>query len=164
MLWVPLALGLLVAAGCGGSGTENPATYPVSGTVTLDGKAVAGATVTFVPEGGSGGHPAGGTTDQSGQYTLTTFAGGDGAVPGKYQVKIVKFESAAPAGASGAGSGSGSAIPEDANYAPPGDADAAPVADKNVLPEKYADPTRSGFTVEVTDGENTGKDFKLVSG
>ena len=59
---------LALAAGCGQGG---PATAPVVGTVTLDGRPLAGALVLFQP---SQGVPARGITDDDGGFSLTTFA------------------------------------------------------------------------------------------
>jgi hypothetical protein len=80
-------LALLVAAsGCGGSLTP----VPVSGTVTLDGKPVEGATVTFHAVGNDKeGKPATGETDKTGTFRLRTGTA-DGARPGEYKVVILK--------------------------------------------------------------------------
>jgi len=48
---------------------------------------VEGATVTFIGEK----YSATGRTDSQGRYKLTTFQAGDGAVPGDYQVTIMKM-------------------------------------------------------------------------
>lgn len=75
----------LSALGCGG-GPAN-----VSGVVTLDGKAVEGATVTFTPDSKDGGGVGGsyGKTDAQGRYTLRTVSGDKpGAVVGKHKVTI----------------------------------------------------------------------------
>jgi len=66
----------------------------VAGTVTLQGKPVAGAAVTFVPAGEEG-EAASAITDSNGKYALTTFRAGDGARPGEYRVKVSKQELAA---------------------------------------------------------------------
>jgi lysophospholipase L1-like esterase len=57
---------------------------PVEGTITLDGKPVANATVTFA---GENGRESQGVTDESGQFQLKTGSA-SGAVPGKYQIAI----------------------------------------------------------------------------
>jgi hypothetical protein len=74
---------VLAATGCGGG--RKP--VAVSGTITLDGKPLAGATVTFSPVEGHG-RSAGGLTDDSGEFDLTTFNSGDGALPGDYKVIV----------------------------------------------------------------------------
>ena len=57
----------------------------VQGTVTLQGKPLAGATITFTPEKG---RPATGVTDEEGNYLLSTFKANDGAALGRYPVSI----------------------------------------------------------------------------
>jgi hypothetical protein len=65
----------------------------VTGVVTLQGKPLAGAAVTFVPTG-TDGEAASALTDSEGKYTLTTWEAGDGARPGQYRVKVSKQEQA----------------------------------------------------------------------
>jgi hypothetical protein len=155
---IVVLLGACLAIGCPKSGPARPKTYPVTGKVTLNGEAVEGATVSFQAAKNS----ASGTTDANGIYKLTTFAAGDGAVPGQYKVAITKFEGGAPSGGAAAGS-SGSASGElPADYKAPEEGGAQPAAPKNVLPSKYADANASGLTATVTEGQNTAKDFELT--
>jgi hypothetical protein len=83
---VPL---LLAAAGCG---SEPYKVAPVSGTVTLDGKPLANAWVTFMPVGSkenpNPGPTSAGKTDASGRYTLAIEPGRPGAVVGAHKVSI----------------------------------------------------------------------------
>ncbi len=65
----------------------------VSGTVLLDGKPLAGATVEFSPEGGS---PAYGVTDEDGKYTLLWSADQQGAPIGLNRVRITSFNEGKP--------------------------------------------------------------------
>ena len=91
-----LAQSILVTVGIVLTGCPNssrPATYPVTGTVTAQGKPVAGAVITFVPTGE--GDAASAITDSEGKYALTTWEAGDGARPGQYGVKVSKQEQAA---------------------------------------------------------------------
>jgi hypothetical protein len=81
----------IVLTGC--SNSSRPRTYPVTGTVTLQGKPLAGAAVTFVPTGE--GEAASAITDSDGKYALTTWRAGDGAQPGEYRVKVSKQEQTA---------------------------------------------------------------------
>src|SRR5215210_4988708 len=81
----------IVFTGCWNS-SRSP-TYPVTGTVTSQGKPVAGAVITFVPTGE--GEAASAITDSEGKYALTTWEAGDGARPGQYGVKVSKQEQAA---------------------------------------------------------------------
>ena len=83
LVWLPALLAVLTVVGCGSSG---PATVPVTGTILLDGNPVEGATVMFIPT--EGGRMATGTTDASGQFTLTTFEKGDGAIIGSNKVAV----------------------------------------------------------------------------
>jgi hypothetical protein len=83
---VGLTVLLVAAAGCGSQRTP----VPVSGTVTLAGKPVEGATVTFHVRGDDKeGRPAIGQTDKTGTFRLKT-GNEDGARPGEYKVVIIK--------------------------------------------------------------------------
>ena len=53
-------IGLCVLAGCG---SDSPALPPVSGTVLMDGKPLAGAHIRFVPQGDTLGHGGAGDTE-----------------------------------------------------------------------------------------------------
>ena len=138
-------LGLLVAAGCGRS-ANRPATFVVSGTVTLGGKPVEGAIITFRPADGQ--YPANGVTDADGRYELTTFSIGDGAMAGPYRVMIMKFEETA---------GRGGSESQD-EYVPVMGPTPAP---KNLLPAKYADAAKSGLTADVQPDQSNSLDFPL---
>jgi hypothetical protein len=94
---VKLAVSILVTVGIVLTGCSNSSrlpTYPVTGTVTLHGKPLAGAVITFVPTGNEG-DAASAITDSEGKYALTTWKAGDGARPGEYRVKVSKQEQAA---------------------------------------------------------------------
>jgi hypothetical protein len=150
-LLAAVLLASLLAFGCGGPNADRPATYPVTGTVTLNGEAVEGATVAFQPA--AGGQGAVGTTDASGNYSLTTFSSGDGALPGEYQVKIFKYK----------GEESGAVADQESDdYVPPmlaGEQDTG--GPENLLPDVYANPATSELKATVTeDGDNT-FDFPL---
>src|SRR5262249_40878245 len=86
---VPLAL-LLMSPGCSGAKAVK-----TEGLVTLDGKPVAGATVTFRPEKKEQGRVATGLTDEDGAFQLQRFAPNAGAVPGDYKVTVIKTEARA---------------------------------------------------------------------
>lgn len=86
-VWVcALAAAVPLTAGCGASG---PKKYPVSGTVTVNGKPAALVRVQFrhadqsLP--GNLKMPAG-MTDESGAFRLSTSGDADGAVEGEYAV------------------------------------------------------------------------------
>ena len=78
---------LLAVVGCG---SGRPATVPVEGTLTWEdnGKPVAGANVRFVPT--DGGREAYGYTGKDGEYSLSSFTQGDGAIPGEHSVIVTK--------------------------------------------------------------------------
>lgn len=146
------AVCIAVTLGCGGS--SNPATYPVSGTVTQDGKPVEGATVSFVTTGS--GRGAVGVTDSSGKYNLTTFESNDGAVPGTYKVRVAKYdgpqETEVDTMAEDTASDDG-LVEMPADYSGAEEDDAA--ESKNLLPEKYNSVTGTPLEYTVTEGENT---------
>jgi hypothetical protein len=97
---VALLAGLL-AAGCG----DGAKTYPVSGTVTIDGAPFAArtGTVTFVPDrarGNAADEEPAATVDADGRYTLYTKAH-RGAPPGWYKVVVTGIGEAPPAATKG---------------------------------------------------------------
>ena len=83
-----LAALVVVLAGCGKKGWVE--TYPVKGTVRVDGKPANGATVSFYPKeivGDKPYHPSG-QTNENGEFNLSTFVTDDGAPAGEYDVTI----------------------------------------------------------------------------
>lgn len=89
-----LMVAVLVATsvvGCSGRGGKQAALVAVSGKVTLDGKPLAGASVAFVPQAGTKGAGAFGTTDEEGRYALEHRSGGPGIEPGTYTVAFSKL-------------------------------------------------------------------------
>ena len=70
-------------AGCESGETANVGS--VSGTVTLDGSPLAGASIVFQPENG---RPASGGTDDNGYYSLSYSNNQSGAIVGPCQVTI----------------------------------------------------------------------------
>ena len=133
-------LSLIALVGCG-STKSGPATVEVTGTVTLDGTAIDGASVLFSPDVGSGdGRLASqATTDNEGRFKLTTHVGGgkfkSGIVPGKYVVSIMKLDNTTAKN----------------TYTP----------QKNLLPSKYADPQKSQLTADVAAAQANDFQFPL---
>lgn len=139
-----LLLGILfLTTGCS-EANKNPPTFNVTGKVTYKNKPVADATVVLVAESADG-KGAVGNTDADGNYSVGTFGTGDGAVSGEYKVKVFKYEMVAE---------------------PPNDGDDIMTEEEeeeiyngveeveeggNLLPSKYEDPYKSGFTVTVVD-------------
>ena len=89
-------LGLLGGFLLVGCGSNLPSTAPVTGTLHWeDGKPVEGASVRFVPAI-QGNREASGSTNKDGEFNLSTFKHGDGAIPGDYSVVITKITSVTP--------------------------------------------------------------------
>jgi hypothetical protein len=124
---LPLAALLVVglaAAGCGPSRSGVPPLAPVTGTVTRDGKPLAGVGVVFTSESG---HSSFGKTDPEGRYQLGFVRGLKGAVIGPSRVW---FD-----GKSGLERPPGPNFkdPIPAKYGPDGDLRAEVVAGRNVI-------------------------------
>lgn len=127
-----LALLSVVSLGCGSGGPEIAS---VKGTVKMDGKPLANASVVFSAQGS---RPAGAMTDENGQYELTFTEGRRGAIPGKNRVMI--FTAADPSETP-----DGKPIP----------------AQKETVPIKYNTETELEFVVE--EGKENIADFNISS-
>jgi hypothetical protein len=136
-----LGLAVVLALGCGSKKVA-----PVSGTVTLDGKPLVGASVTFQPIADEGsvvaGHASMGKTDASGKFTLEqTTTKKNGAIVGKHRVSISLLTQEV---------GDHDARPPRGGW---------PVTDQ--VPEKYNMKTE--LTFEVPSGGTDKADFPLTS-
>lgn len=149
----------LVLVGCGDS---KPATYPVTGVVTLDGKPVADATITFVGE--SPENSAATKTKADGTYEIATYEAGDGALPGDYKVMVSKYdkgEEVSPYGQPPEDATPVEQTPEaisDAyskGYTGPPKGGWKPPKVTNELPMKYASVASSGLQLKVEEKPNT---------
>jgi hypothetical protein len=118
---------LVVVALLFGCGEALPTLAPVSGRITQAGKPVAEAKVTLFPQGERlAGLPLPiAITDESGNFSITTVSGNDGALPGTYTVAV---ELRAPRRA-------GEEMVRDGRH---------------LLPPRYADPATSRIVKEVT--------------
>jgi hypothetical protein len=127
-----LIAGLLLLSGCGSRG---PDLAPVSGTVALDGKPVAGAAVTFVPV--QGGRPASAVADEQGRFQLTTFQSEDGAIVGKHTgtVALVKREGMQT-------DADGLSVPVAASE----------IREEWIVPKRYSSAATSGLSFQVEHG------------
>ena len=128
-------------AGCGG--TAEPDDWldraPATVTVNYNGAIVEGASVTLYPDA-EGGKSAQCFTGSGGKTALGSYAADDGAVPGSYKVTVVKQET------------SGEIEGGEESDAPEEGADSA---GKNLLPEKYLDPTTTDLTATISEsGDN----------
>ena len=153
--WLGLVIvGMALIVGCTPAGPAGPTTYPVTGTVTMGGSPVEGATVTFIPT--AAGSPATGATDAAGKFVLKTGEK-DGAATGSYNISVVKYAFAAAAGG-GAGPSADGAMPS--GYG--GAAADSNQGGKNELPAKFENAASSGLTATVTeDGAKNVFDLKL---
>lgn len=133
-----LVASVVLFVGCGGTG--GTATVKVTGTVTYGGKALSGVNVTFTPEKG---RPAGGTTDSSGRFSLTTVNPGDGAVEGNHTVTITPGPATAPPPMPG--------TPEARRAG----------AARPPFPARYSDPRKSGLNASVKRGGSSEFTFEL---
>lgn len=114
---------------------------PITGKVTLDGKPLAGAAVTFVLSDFS--TTLVGATTEDGSYQLWSPLGGDAKCQGSYKVTISSY------GLPGGG------------VLPPGKSPTEAGA-VQLLPKKYADLTATTLSAEVPEGGGS-FDFALQS-
>lgn len=126
------ALILILAAFLTGCGGALPT---VEGTVTLDGQPLDKGFVSFVPVGSG---TMGTATIQEGGYYAVKTGGQGGLTTGEYRVAITAYSTR------------------------PGRNEMEAPQFALATPAKYNDPQSSGFTVEVTPGQNT-FDFALDS-
>ena len=152
---IPIVLGLLItisAAGCGDS-VKPSRGVPVSGRITMGGKPLADADVSFLNDTFVGF----GKTDAEGNYRLV-----QGAAPGKNKVYISKFEG-------GAAPSAGMQLNPEAGI-DQGQLDAAqmgaaglkkPAGPKQLVPADYSNPSTTKLSFDVTAEGSTGVDFNL---
>jgi hypothetical protein len=157
MRWLAgtLCLFTLPILGCGGGSAGGPPYANVTGVVTLDGKPIEGATVTFSPK--KEGAMSMGLTDAQGKFSLKTATGKKGAAVGEHDVAItlrVDLGPEAPAGSQD-------------DLAPALEVDSGPAVKKPtvkwVIPERYSDPKKSGLSVTVPAGGLSDHKFDLTS-
>jgi len=157
--WVVCGLAAAVLAGCGGGELD---VVPATGTVTLDGQPVEGATVTFVPQDADG-RTATGTTDQSGKFVLQTAGAGEGALPGKYKVTVSKVAVGAAAGteATTEEQGMQQVMQQMQGARDPAAQLSKPLQEQDQLPARYKSADTSGLEAEVKAGEDNNFTFDL---
>ena len=126
---------LVCTVGC----NKQPQLAPVHGTITLAGKPIGPGNILFIPNVAEGtkGKAASGSFETDGQYFLTTFREGDGALVGDHTVVIT---------------------PRAVGAEPGGE-----VATRTKLPpipRRYSRAAQSGLSATVREGANT-IDFPL---
>ena len=85
--WVIVGL-TMWGLSCGGCGGDRPQLGEVTGRVTLDGRPLAEARVTFCPAEGTAGRESVGFTDAEGNYTLVYIRDIPGASVGRHTVRV----------------------------------------------------------------------------
>lgn len=130
---------ILTCTSCSRSANyDSVPTFPVTGTVIVDGKPVEGANVKLTPIdeiGSPDALTANGMTTGDGTFKLSTYVQGDGAPAGEYAVTIYWLEPPKP----------------------PRSKDPGP----DRLRRKYADPAKSAWKVEVHEEENVLSAFEV---
>lgn len=142
-----LCLGAVAALGLFGC-DSGPHVVPVTGTVTINGKPLEGATVSFTPEESNAVKTLGtDTTGPEGNFKLM-YNDRTGIAPGKYKVLISKQEAKA-----------GVVIPEEFKKDPV----MAKMAGmtKESLPPAVSDAEESSFTREVKESGDNVFDFDI---
>jgi hypothetical protein len=135
---LPILVLALLVAGCGGP--SRPATAPVTGRVTYAGKPVPLGQIMFYPEKG---RPAMGAIGADGTYRLTTFANGDGAMPGRFRVTIQAMRVTGPP------------APKSLDEELRGIGGGGKTTTEWLVPEKYSHQESTLLTAEVKPGSNT---------
>jgi hypothetical protein len=129
----------LSVVGCGRMGH-----VPVEGIVTLDGKPVQDAAVTFIPS--AGGRPGLASTDAQGRFRMQDAGMKPGLLPGRYAIIVFKAVWAAPRrvirnSAEPAVDGGASPMIE----MPEGE----PKIEKYLVPERYSSGQTSGLSATI---------------
>ncbi len=137
-----LCAGISLLQGCGKGGLEGP-TGTVSGTVTIGGKPLSDASITFFGE--SNGDTATAVLGSDGAYSLK-YEGGFSVPAGDYRVAVI------------AGPPPGEKAPDPADLMktmkPQG-------LGKSPIPPKYRDPKTSALVAVVKEGSNPNISFDL---
>jgi hypothetical protein len=125
---------LVSITGCSNESKPLP-TFKTSGVVKYNKQPLAGALVLLIANNGSKEVPKG-TTNEQGEFQLTTYAMNDGAPEGNYQVKVVKEPQGLDDGADN-------------------------VVRTSSLPTKYSSEKTSGISVVIKSESNQLTPFEL---
>lgn len=132
---------LVVLCGCAKEPVKvRPATFPVSGSLLIDGTPAVRAAITFhrtTPAADGKVYGPSAHTDDNGSFRITTFTAYDGAPPGEYKVTIT---------------------------APWISKEGQDVEVPDLLRGKYADSKTTPLTVVVAERENELEQFDLSAG
>ncbi len=143
-VFIAMSAMLFLIVGCGKSVLK---TDLVRGTITLNGRPLAEASVAFSPATPGAGNPAYARTDANGVYELQTNLGapGAGTTPGEYIVTVSKAIM----------------VPTGKTSIQPDGTKSEEKEPKNLLPEKYGDKNKSEFRATVVSGKENVFNFDL---
>ena len=142
---VAVGLGAALLLGCGASGQVK--VYPVKGSVSYEGKPMAGGgSITFIPMSDQKGKAAGGIVKPDGTYVMGTYGESDGSMAGDFRVVITQSTVTEP-----------ERTPD--GTAPPKEA-VVTVAPADRIPAIYGDDRQSPLTAKVEAKANE-LDFDL---
>lgn len=136
-----IALSVLLLPGCGSS---MPKTVTASGTITLDGAPLDGASITLLNENGV---TAIAKSDSNGRFSLRTVVGADmvdGAVPGLHQVGVAKTVTEGGGAEKQAGESDQDMVNRMA-----GSMTSAAAKQKFIVPQQFGSPQSSKLSLDV---------------
>lgn len=136
-----IMLAIVLIAGCEAEAErapEPPKLVPVQGTVTVDGKPLAGAVVVFLPAFSDAGTHSVGETDRDGVYKLATLYQ-PGAGVGDYRV-IVSHVVDADGTVASLAARSGEYVPPEVNHG------------QELVPPRYSDVSKTELRASVRPG------------
>ena len=151
---------LALVAGCGGNDEDKVKLVAVSGTVTLDGKPLEGAILSFLPDAtNEKPQTDGGDVTGAGGAFVAKYRNRDGLAPGKYRVTVSR------PGEGPGGAAAGKALPEEIAKSPymAGLAKPAGTGKKEPPPWLYGDAGTTPLKQEVTASGGPGLKFDLKS-
>ena len=144
----------LAMPGCGGGSLARPTPVPVKGTVIFRGNPLPNARVSFFAKGAP--MPAVGDTNEAGEFELSMYGKGDGALVGENKVTVISLSS-----------GDGPTVPDPAKIAS-GEASPGLTAKVEgekkggvVLPKVYGDSSNTPLIVTVKPEGETGVKLEL---
>ena len=79
---------VFILISCPGCGYRRPSQVITTGTITLDGKPVKGASVLLIPEKG---RPGSAMSSNDGEFKVSSYGGNDGLQAGLYRVCVSKM-------------------------------------------------------------------------
>ena len=141
-----VSLAVVCWTGCGSSDRV----APVAGIIRYKGSPVSGAAVTFKPT--EGGRLSWGITNKNGEFSLTTFVDGDGALVGPHAVSITGKETPK--------------VTENQQQVDEAMASvfataSADQSTKWTIPRRFSNPTTSGLSYDVIARTNNRAEFDL---